>query len=128
MLEEKTIIINEDISKKDKNKVFVIRQIPATRLKKLLFSYQSIFNILNGNITIDSSKKEELYFDIIEEIECKTKVEGKTVINKLTKNTVDAFIEDIKTMDYLVKEFWNLNVGESTNLIQESLENLTGIC
>ena len=135
MLEEKEITIDESISKKDSGKVFVVRQIPATKLKKLLFEYQNVFSYQNANqngtgmnITINAEKKESLYFTMLEEIYCKTIMDGHTVLNKLKKNTIDAFVEDIKTLDYLVNEFWVYNLGEDTNLIQKRLDNLLGIC
>lgn len=131
MLEEKDLVIKEEVSKRDKNKVFTIRQIPATKLRKLLFEYQEVFNCSTAdncmNITVNPDKKEELYFKMFNYIDCKTKVDGKTVINKLDENNIDAFIEDIDTMDFLIKEFWRLNMGEDMSPIQRSLDNLTNI-
>lgn len=133
MLEDKEITIKKDISLKDEGKNFVIHQISATKLRKLLFKYQDVYKcstLPDGgmNIQVDSKKKEELYFLMLENIDCKTKADGKPVINKLTENTVDAYIEDVKTMDYLINEFWKLNVGEDMNLIQKSIDNLMGVC
>lgn len=131
MLEEKDLVIKEEVSKRDKNKVFTIRQIPATKLRKLLFEYQEVFNCSTAdnymNISVNPDKKEELYFKMFSYIDCKTKVDGKTVINKLDENNIDAFIEDIATMDFLIKEFWRLNMGEDMSPIQRSLDNLTNI-
>lgn len=135
MLEEKEIIIDDSISKKDSGKVFIIHQIPATKLKKLLFEYQSVYSCKNVaeynsgmNITVNSEKKEHLYFLMLEEIECKTNIDNHVTLNKLKRNVIDAFIEDVNTLDYLVNEFWVFNLGEDTNLIQKSLNNLVSIC
>lgn len=127
MLEEKEIIIDEAISKKDKDRVFIVHQIPVTRMKKLEFIAQNIIKLKNETVTIDADKKEELYFAVLDEIECKTKVDNKTVITKLKRNVIDGFIEDVNTMDYLVSEFWRFNLGEGMNPIQKSMNNLVEV-
>lgn len=129
MLEEKEIEISSKISKKDAGKKFIVRQIPATKMKKLLFECQDVYYYgADGGISINASKKEEVYYTILSEISCKVTKDGQNSINPLKKTAIDAFVEDANTLDYLVNQFVELNLGEGTSLMQKSLDNLTGIC
>lgn len=125
MLEEKEIEITKSISKKDAGKKFLLKQLPATKMKQLLLSQQKIFGLgQNGQIEINVDKKEEVFFSILENIDCKVVKDGVTTLNRLKKTEIDAFVEDFNTLDFLVDKFLEFNLGECTNLVQKSLDNL----
>lgn len=125
MLEEKEIEISSKISKKDAGKKFLLKQVPATRMKKLLFECQDIYRYDgDGNVSVNTDKKEQMYFNILAEISYKFTKDGNNSLYPLKKNEIDAFIEDVNTLDYLVNEFVKLNLGEEKSLVTKSLANL----
>lgn len=132
MLKETRVTIDRNISQEDCNKVFVIKQLPATKMRNMMFAYQDIFKISNGeggtNIAIDVEKKQNLYFDVLENIDFENEVNGKKTIIRLNRSNIDGYVSDMATLDYLVKEFWSFNVGDTSNLMEKSLNALTGIC
>lgn len=126
MLEEKLIVIDDSISKKDSGKKFKIYQLSALKIKKLGFAYQDVFNLgdLNkGDINIDKDKMENLYFSVLSNVCYIAKDSGTEV--RLTEAMIEGIIEDIDTMDYLVNEFWKFNLGEDTSPTQKFLTSLT---
>lgn len=129
MLEEKEIEISVAVSKKDAGKKFIVRQIPATKMKKLLFECQNVYNYdSGGGISVNSEKKEDVYYSILNEINCKVVKDGQISIHPLKKTEADAFVEDANTLDFLVNKFVELNLGEGMSLMQKSLDNLMGVC
>lgn len=125
MLEEKEIEITKSISKKDAGKKFLLKQLPATKMKQLMLAQQKMFGLgQNGQIEINVDKKEEVFFSILENIDCKVVKDGVTTLNHLKKTEIDAFVEDFNTLDFLVDKFLEFNLGENTNLVQKSLDNL----
>lgn len=132
MLKEKKITIDRKVSENDCGKTFILHQLPATRMKNLLFDAQNIYRIVNGpggsEISINSDKKEELYYSILDTMEYECDSGGKKTIMKLSRDTLDAYVSDVATMDHLVNSFWDFNTGGKADLLEKSLDALTGIC
>lgn len=126
MLEEKLIVIDDSVSKKDSGKKFKIYQLSALKIKKLGFAYQDVFNLgdlSKGDINIDKDKMENLYFSVLSNVHHIAKDSGTEI--KLTEAMIEGIIEDIDTMDYLVNEFWKFNLGEDMSPTQKFLTSLT---